>query len=178
MLRHFRSLLFVPLLAACFLSSCGEGEKPFPVRTYNMGEKIELGHVIYQVFETQWLTHIGDGPEGRIPQNRFFLIRLMATNSGGADVVVNNVSIEDDNGTSYKELSDGAGVPQWAGYLRSVKPADSVQGNVLFDAPPRHYKLRITDETGDKPALVDIPLTFGSETPDIPTPGAAVKEKK
>ena len=59
-----------------------------------------------------------------------------------------------------------------------AKPMPQIQGNVLFDAPPRRYKLKLADETGDRAALVDIPLNFGSETPDIPTPGADAKEKK
>ena len=43
MLRHYRCLLALPLLSALFLSSCGEGETTYPVRTFNMGERIELG---------------------------------------------------------------------------------------------------------------------------------------
>ena len=178
MLRHIRPLFAAPLLAGLLLSGCGDGEKTFPVRTYNMGEKIELGHINYQVFETQWLTHIGEGADARIPQNRFFLIRVIAVNGSGGEATVPTMSVQDDKGVLYNELSDGTGVPQWAGYLRNVKPAESVQGNVLFDAPPQHYKLKLTDETGDRTALVDIPLNFGSETPDIPTPGTAEREKK
>jgi hypothetical protein len=166
------------MLAALFLTSCGEGETTFPIRTFNLGERVELGHIVYVVFETQWMTHLGEGADARIPQHRFFLVRLSAVNSGGSDVTVPTMTITDDSGNTITELSDGTGVPQWTGYLRSVKPADSVQGNVLFDAPPRRYKLKITDETGDRAALVDIPLSFGSETPDIPTPGSALKEKK
>jgi Domain of unknown function (DUF4352) len=177
MLRVSRSLLSVPLLAAIFLASCGDGERSFPVRTFNMGEKVELGHIIYQVFETQWLTHIGEGADARVPQHRFFLVRLSAVNSGGADVVVPTMTIQDDSGTTYNEVSEGTGVPNWAGYLRNVKPADSVMGNVLFDAPPRHYKLRIADETGDRASMIDIPLRFDSETPEVAIPGSA-KEKK
>lgn len=169
-------MLVLPLMAAFFLSSCGE-ERGYVVRTYNLGERIELGHIVYVVFETQWLTQIGELPDARIPQNRFFLVRMSAVNSAGTDVIVPNMTIQDDSGNTYRELSDGTGVPQWTGYLRSVKPAESVQGNVLFDAPPRRYKLRITDETGERAALVDIPLSFTSETPDIPTPGAQGKEK-
>ena len=56
--------------------------------------------------------------------------------------------LEDDNGNTYPELSSGEGVPQYIGYLRSVKPAQSAQGNAIFDAPPRHYKMKIADETG------------------------------
>jgi hypothetical protein len=143
-----------------------------------MGEKVELGHINYQVFETQWLTHMGEGADSRIPQQRFFLVRLAAMNSAGGDVVVPTMTITDDSGTAYNELGDGTGVPQYAGYLRTVKPGESVQGNVLFDAPPRHYKLKVTDETGDRAALIDIPLSFGSETPEAISPLGKDKEKK
>ena len=55
-------------------------------------------------------------------------------------------------------------------YLRQIRPADSANGNVLFDVPPAHFKLRIQDEQGQRAALIDIPLSFNSETPDIPAP--------
>jgi hypothetical protein len=66
-------------------------------------------------------------------------------------------------------------VPQWIGYLRTVKPAESAQGNLVFDAPPAHYKLRLTDENEENPAYVDIPLSFGAE---IPPPELPALEKK
>jgi hypothetical protein len=50
-------------------------------------------------------------------------------------------------------------------------PNDSTQGNVVFDVPPRHYKLKVTDETGDHIAYIDIPLSFGADTPEVPIPG-------
>jgi hypothetical protein len=141
-----------------------------------MGQRVELGHIIYTVFETQWLTQIGEGPSARIPQNRFFLVRISAVNSGGTEEIIPNIAIEDDNGNAYSELSSGDGVPQWIGFLRQVKPADSAQGNLVFDAPPRHYKLRILDENSERAALVDIPLSFGAETPEVPEPGAPKKQ--
>jgi hypothetical protein len=159
--------LIAALTAALLTASCGGDEKSYPVRTYNMGERIQLGHLVYLVFETQWMTHIGDGPDARVPQHRFFLIRLSAVNSSNADLAVPTFTIQDDNGNTYNELSDGTGVPQWITYLRTVKPAESAQGNALFDAPPRHYKLKIQDEDGERTALVDIPLNFGAESPDI-----------
>jgi hypothetical protein len=141
-----------------------------------MGERATVGHVVYVVFETQWLTHIGTGADARVPEHRFFLVRLNAVNSLGSDILVPNFSIEDDSGNTYPELSSGEGVPQYIGYLRSVKPAESVQGNALFDAPPRHYKMKIADETGEKVAYIDIPLSFVSETPDVS--GVVTQEKK
>jgi len=165
------------LVAACFLSACGDGEKTYPVRTYTMGDRISLGHINYQVFETQWHTHLGDGADQRIPKHRFFMVRMSAINSAGADLIVPNFTIEDDSGNSYPELSEAEGVPQYIGYLRTVKPGESATGNALFDAPPRHYKMKIQDETGEKTAYVDIPLAFVSETPDVPQVGTPEKKK-
>lgn len=179
-MRPFRFLwsLAAVVAATSLLFSCGDsGEKSYPVHTYSMGERITLGHIIYVVFETQWLTHIGEGADARVPQHRFFLVRLSTVNSLGSDIIVPNLVLEDDSGNTYPELSSGEGVPQYIGYLRSVKPAESVQGNALFDVPPRHYKMKIADETGDKVAYVDIPLNFVSETPEVPEVGGKEKKK-
>jgi hypothetical protein len=171
-------MLLAVAAAAPLLTSCGEsGDKPFPVHTYNMGEKIALGHINYQVFETQWLTHIGKGVDARVPQHRFFLVRLSATNSLNNDIVVPNFTLEDDNGNTYPELSSGAGVPQYIGYLRTVKGTDTVAGNALFDAPPRHYKMRISDENSERAAYIDIPLSFVAESPDVPEVDSKEKKK-
>jgi hypothetical protein len=179
-MRHLRYLvLFAVTLSTVLLSSCGDEEKVAPVRTFSMGERISLGHIVYVVYETQWLTHLGDGAEAHVPQNRFFLIRMSAVNGGNKDIIVPNFSIEDDNGNSYPELGgdQAQGVPQYIGYLRKVKPAESAQGHALFDAPPRHYKLKITDEDSDKMAYVDIPLSFTSESPEVPQVGDTKKDQ-
>ena len=177
-MRQIRFVLLLAVaVAASLLSSCGDSEeKASPVRTYSMGERAAVGHVVYVVFETQWLTHIGTGADARVPEHRFFLVRLNAVNSLGSDILVPNFRLEDDSGNTYPELSSGEGVPQYIGYLRTVKPAESVQGNALFDAPPRHYKMKIADETGEKVAYIDIPLSFVSETPDVS--GVVTQEKK
>jgi hypothetical protein len=156
-------------LAAFLLSSCGDsGEKAALVYTYAMGDRATVGHIVYKVFETQWLTQIGQGADARIPQHRFFLIRLSAVNSFGSDVSVPAFTLEDDHGNSYPEQTSGEGVNQYIGYLRSVKPAESVEGNALFDAPPAHYKMKVSDETGEKTAYIDIPLSFTSAPTDVP----------
>ena len=171
-MRLLRPTLVMAVVTAAFLmNACGD-ERSYPVRTYNMGDQVAIGHVIYTVFETQWLTHIGEGAQARVPQHRFFLVRMSAVNSGSSETLIPNLSLQDDAGNIYTELSSGEGVSQWIGFLRSVKPADSAQGNVLFDAPPRHYKLKVTDESRERTALIDIPLTFSSETPETLTPGA------
>jgi hypothetical protein len=173
-MRHAPYLAAAATIVAAALTRCSSQDHP--VRTYQMGERVNMGHIVYTVFETQWMTQLGEGPTPRVPQHRYFLVRMSATNSSNADVLVPNVTIEDDNGNTYREISNGDGVPQWMGFLRQVKPAEAAQGNVVFDAPPRHYRLRITDENEERVALIDIPLSFSAETPEVPSPGAAKKD--
>ena len=167
-MRHY--LRFLILLVSLGLASCGDSdEKVYPVRTFNMGERITLGHIVYVVYETQWLTHLGDPPDSRVPQHRFFLIRLSAVNGTSKDIMIPNFALEDDKGGKFPEITDETNaVPQYIGYLRRVKPAESAQGHALFDAPPRHYRLKISDEENERTAYVDIPLSFTSESPDVP----------
>ncbi len=159
------------LLTAAVLALCGCTPKPgVSVRGYALGERIQLGSLVYMVYDSQWLTQLGDGPSARIPENRFFLVRLSVTNSGPREVILPNMTVTDENGNTSAELSNGDQVPQWLGYLRSVKPAETLQGVVLFDCSPRRYGLSIGDESEQNMARVDIPLTFAAETPEIPTP--------
>jgi len=153
-------------ILAIGLTGCSSEPAQLPLMQYSMGEKVPVGHLTYTVFETQWATHFGEGVTARVPQNRFFLVRLSAVNGGVADAPIPNFTIQDDSGHTYSELTDGDGVPQWVGYLRSAKPADFLQGNVVFDAPPGHYKLKVSDDQ-QHAALIDMPLTFGAETPEI-----------
>ena len=135
-----------------------------------MGERAYAGHLIYTAYETQYLTQIPLDPDPRVPDNRFLLIRVNVVNSGGEEAVAPAMTIEDEMGKTYEELSDGRGVPQWITYIRTIKPGSSVQGWAVFDAPPKHYKLRAHDEVSDRYVLIDVPLTYGSENPDIALP--------
>lgn len=162
-------ILMVGACAVLSLPSCSPRDKK-EIRTYPMGERVRLGHLIYTVFETQWLTHLGEGAAARVPQQRFFLVRLSITNAGSSDAISPTLSLIDDSGQTKDELANGEGVPNWTGQVRQIKPAESAQGNVVFDVAPAHYKLRIADENEQNVGLVDIPLSFGVEAPQIPQP--------
>lgn len=166
---NYSSHLLIALAALLLLSSCGGG-KNNEIKVFDVGSRVEAGHLIYTVFETQWLPQIGAGDTARVPKNRFFLIRLSAVNSGSEEMLVPNATLQDDQGNTLEELSDGDQIPQWVGYVRKVRPADSISGNIVFDAEPKHYRLRLTDENGEKPVIVDIPLNFSAETPTVPMP--------
>jgi len=168
MRAHFLTL---PLALTVFgLAACSPKEEEPTMRTYLMGERVLMGHLIYTVFERQWMPQIGSGLDARIPQNRFYLLRISVLNSGGADAIVPTMSLVDDAGATFPEIENGEGVPDFIGSLRQVAPAETAQGNLVFDVPPKHYKLKVSDEDGRQAALVDLPLTFDPDAPDVTTP--------
>jgi hypothetical protein len=160
--RAAAALACLAVLAAC---------KPAPPREaelHRMGDRVTAGSLVYNVFEDQWKAQLGEGPDARVPKDRFFLIRLNVVNSGSTDLMVPALTLVDDSGQTYPELSNGDQVPDWTGYLRRVKPADTLQGNVVFDVPPKRYRLRVSDENSQKSSDIEIPLAFPSDNPDMP----------
>lgn len=169
-------LVRLAAVAAVLVWSGCSSNSSRPVRTYVMGDRVELGHMVYTVYETRWLTQIGDpGPNARIPQNRFLLVRMTAGTTETSEVFVPNMSVEDDSGKSYPEVRNGEGVPQWMGFLHAVSTDTPASGNVAFDVPPAHYKLHLADENSDNTATVDLPLTFRSDAPELPDSGGSLK---
>ena len=138
-----------------------------------MGERVQLGHLIYTVFETQWLTHLGEGPNTRCRRTAISWCASASPTAGPANVIVPGMSLVDDSGETHTEVSNGERRAAVDRTLRQVKPAESAQGNMLFDVPPKHYKLQVATKTEQRTALVDIPLTFGAETPELATPSAS-----
>jgi len=159
-MRILRSLkLLIPALV--LLASCS---KP-PVTTANfaMGERVENGPFTYVVVESTWRNDLGEGFQIRSPKNRFLILTVSVTNGGGSEVSIPLLNLEDSNGQKYQELSDGSGIPNWLGLLRTVKPAETLQGRIVFDVPLSPFRLGVPDggETGyEKFAWVTIPLSI------------------
>jgi hypothetical protein len=148
-------------------SACNPAAAP-ETQVHRMGDRVSAGSLVYNVFEDQWKAQLGQGPDARVPKDRFFLVRISVVNGGSGDLMIPALALVDDSSQTYQELSNGDQVPQWAGYLRRVKPAETLEGNLVFDVPPKHYRLRVTDEAGQNSRDIDIPLNFTSETPEIP----------
>jgi len=148
---------------------------------YSMGERITAGPMVYNVVQTVWRTQLGDIFKVRVPDHRYLLIMLSATNSGGKGVSVPFFILEGPNREEYHEIENGAGVDNWFGLLRDIGPAGTKQGNVVFDAPLTSFRLRLTDggEPGtEKYVWVEIPLrmdTDSSASTPLPGPGAETK---
>lgn len=143
--------------------------KPAPVNVYRMGDKVQVGPLIYNVFETKWLPQIGDGPEAKMPAHRFLILRLTVVNGGAETLSVPPFQLADAAGQIHQESMEGLGVSRWLGIARTVKPADTLDGSVVFDVEPKTYKLRLDDgSVSGGVQMVELPLQFEANKPVVP----------
>jgi hypothetical protein len=141
---------------------------------YQMGDKVPAGPLTYNVVEKVWRSQLGENFQTRTPDNRFLLVTVSATNTGGGEVSVPLLQLESPDGKLYQELDNGEGVDNWFGLLRTLGPAQTQQGRLLFDVPLGTYKLRLSD--GDSASghftYVQIPLQIDDEPATAsPVPG-------
>jgi hypothetical protein len=159
--------LAVSLLAGCRNVSATRTE-------YQMGDKIPAGPFTYNVVEKVWRSQLGENFQLRMPENRFLLITVAATNGGSGEVSVPLLQLESSDGKIYKEVENGEGVDNWFGILRTLEPAQTQQGRILFDVPLASYRLRLSDgdSTSGHFTYVQIPLQIDDEPPPAsPIPG-------
>lgn len=153
-------------------SGCSSEKKK--VRIVAFGEKAEVGPFVYQGFETKWPMNLkdpgGKDAEGkpketeRTAKDRFLIISLSVLNSGTVDSTIPSFELVDDQDNSYPEQMDGTGVEKWLGLSRKLRSAESDQGAIVFDVPPKHYRLRVADEA-DNFIYVDVPFNLMTENP-------------
>jgi Domain of unknown function (DUF4352) len=156
------------ILAVFALQSACVKSAP-PPAVYRMGEKVKVGPVIYNIFEAKWRAQVGEGPEVRTPTHRFLIVHLSATNSGAEILSMPSLKLTDEAGQTYNESMEGQGIQSWLGMVRKLKPADTMEGNIVFDLEPKYYKLRLEDESSSDLAMVEIPLQFDAEKPNMPS---------
>ena len=174
---QYLAVCAVASLCIAVASGCKRGGKPAAaLGVFQMGERVQVGPLIYTVLDTEWRDQLGEGVEARSPQHRFLLIRLSVTNSGIREADIPPMSLVAAGDRFYPEVSQGAGVPEWLGYLRSVKPAATEHGRVVFDVPTGSYRLRVAavaDEDEQPFALIEIPYQVPA-TPQVPVTPPAV----
>src|SRR5882724_9732215 len=153
-------------LSGAILSQTACVKPPAQVQVFRMGERVQVGPLIYNVFEANWRTQLGEGPQARRPARRFLIVHLSVTNSGSETLSVPGLRLLDDAGQVYSETIDGENVPSWWGLIRKLKPADTLEGNILFDVDPKSYKLKLDDDSDpDRKVMVEMPLRFGLDEP-------------
>jgi len=166
------------MFAACAtmtLTGCGQ-QAPVLKTEYQMGERVPVGTLTYNVIETAWRSQLGSDYKIRVPQQRFLLITISCTNGGGKEVSVPLLTLENESGQSYRELDDIESVDNPFGIFRNIGPAQTQQGRLLFDVPLSAYRLRLTDggePANEKYAWVKIDLHMDQDlSVDTPTPVA------
>lgn len=153
-------------LALLFVSSCSSPPPPEESKTYPAGEQVTLWPLTYNVVDSRILPRLGDDPAtARFPQERFYLVQITVSNSGATDDSIPAFALVDDSGKVYNEVTDGSGVPDWLGLVRSVKAHDQAKGTILFDAPAKHYRLRLSEQFATPEISIDLPLNFTHESP-------------
>jgi hypothetical protein len=170
-----QSLWLVLLVIFAGLTLAGCQKQNSEQINFQMGERITAGPMSYNVVQTVWRTQLGDMFNVRMPDHRYLLIMLSVTNGAGKEVSIPFFTLEGPNRQEYKEIEKGEGVDNWFGLLRNLNPAETKQGNLLFDVPLTSFRLRLTDggETGsEKFVWVDIPLRLDTDTSvPVPSPG-------
>jgi hypothetical protein len=167
-------LLTIALAGGLSLTGCKS--QPSAQVNFQMGERAIASPVVYNVVQTTWRTQLGSVFNVRVPDHRYLLITLSATNGGGHQVAVPFFTLEGPNREEYKELENGDGIENWFGLLREIAPGETRQGNIVFDVPLASYRLRLTDggEPGtEKFIWVEIPLRMDTDsTVATPLPGS------
>jgi hypothetical protein len=168
--RFPTSIAFSALIAAALLAAGCSSTAKKEAQTFPAGEKVTVGPLVYSVIDSQILTQLGDdAATARTPQNRFYVMTISVSNSSSEDTPVPGLTLVDDTGKEYPEAADGTNVPNWLGIVRKAGGAQTEQGNIVFDAPAQHYRLRLTDETDSKELAIDVPLTYVHEQlKDVP----------
>lgn len=167
--RDWITQIFPAVAAGTALVACKDKPKQL---SFRMGERMQVGKLVYNAMETKWRADLGEMLTKRVPQNRFLLIRLAITNSGGSEKSIPMLTLESPSGETFTELQDGAGVDGWLGLLRNIAPAQTEEGWILFDVPPNNYNLRVVDPSDDPAAeqslLISIPLAMDSMNDSAP----------
>jgi hypothetical protein len=161
--RLGKNVCLAAALAVGVLLTAGCGAKTDSplLGTFRMGEKVQAGPLTYTVLEAHSRPALSDTALGNPPQNRYLFVKVSITNSGNRATPVPAFELVG-NQQTYHEVTEGLqDVPDALGVLRSVQPAQTEQGSVIFDAPVGAYKFAISDggEPGsEKYAHVDIPV--------------------
>jgi len=130
-------------------------------KIYRMGEPVKTGPLVYTVLDTEWFDQLGDPASPRLPNQHFLAVRVSVTNTGSMTSGVPLLTIANSQGVAYPELTDAKGVAEWLGYLRSVRPAETLHGRILFDAPTGDYQLKVMDDAdpdNQSSATIKMPL--------------------
>jgi Domain of unknown function (DUF4352) len=142
-------------------SGCSSQKAGKSTVDFNLGDRVGVGSLTYNVIETSWASQLGSIPIARLPERNFLLVHISVTNGGGQVVSIPFLAVENGAGERFQESQNGQGVDSWLGLFREVKPAETEQGWILFDVPTNSYRLQLADAAdagSEHSAYVTLPL--------------------
>jgi hypothetical protein len=152
------------IVAAVLITAGCTGGAESAVKTYALGETAEAGAFGFQVNGCDWRTRIGEGPDAKTAIHSFLVLQVGVFNRSPSDLAIPAMTLLDEDGQAHSEVPGVTADPRWLGLSHKARANEITHGNVIFDVPPGHYRLRVTDESGfDKFALIDIPLRIQTD---------------
>ena len=96
--RHPYQRSVGPLALMLLLSACGESTSTDSF-VYKMGEKVNVGPMVYTVLEAEWKSELsgGAGSLPQTPKHRFLIVKIGMTNGGGAQAAIPLLTVENAN---------------------------------------------------------------------------------
>lgn len=167
-IRSIRTL--APALVLLVAVAC---KRPTPTKLeFHLGDPATAGPLTYNVVEAKWRNQLDAFPSARVPERNFLLVRVVITNSGGTEMGIPFLKVENSNGDVFTESENGAGVDNWLGLIRRISPAQTEDGWLLFDVPTNTYKLRVSDGAieNEHVAYISMPLSMQTDAEPAKVP--------
>jgi hypothetical protein len=148
----------------------------------SMGSVAAVGGLKYTVFQSEWRESLDSAQGARTPKHKFLLLQLAVENTSTEENGIPMFRLVNEKGEEFDEESNGNGVTDWLGFLRTAKASATERGSVVFDVPQTGYKLRVSsggsDPEKEKTALIEIPLRVEVDSAPVAMPMEGVPGKK
>jgi hypothetical protein len=166
------AVLVLPAVVALSIGcSCGGSRSSELI--WRAGERVRVGPLTYSLIQADWNRQWTREGQPLLAQNRFVVVHLSITNAANNEIAVPLLTLEDEKGNVFQEITEVGPLPEWIGLLRTIGPSDTLTGTIVFDVEPSNYRLRVTD--GGEPdrevtALIEVPLRLADGTTATPLP--------
>lgn len=163
------------LLASSLIALTGCGEKGTVISSFPMGQKVQVGKIVYSVLEAEWRSDVPGGKQP--PKNRVLQLTMAITNSSSQETAIPTLRLISAKSEEFAEFIEIEGNMSWLGLLRRLQPSLTETAAIYFDVPIGAYKLEVVDHSdaeNEKTAYIDIPaslapppVTSGVEPPTV-----------
>jgi len=164
------------LLVSTLIALQGCGERVAPISSFPMGQKVQVGKIVYSVLEAEWRTDVPGGKQP--PKNRILQLTMAITNSSSQEMSIPTLRLLNAKSEEHPEYTEIEGNMSWMGLLRRLQPSLTETAAIYFDVPVGAYKLEVVDNSdaeNEKASYIEIPASLAP--PPVLTGGDATKAK-